>query len=516
MNTTPTITTPGNPLAVNTDRASRSWRALWRVHFYAGIFSFPFILLMALTGLVILYTQPIQDATERHLRVVPSSSKTVSYDTQARNVEAAYPNAKITSLVVAPDSSHSTIFHVDDESTAGRDVFVNPHTGTVLGTTKTGGGIVGLANRLHGFLNQKSLLVSLPTVSALWDGGKILRPYIVGDLILELLGVWTLVLVMSGLVLWWPRRRTRQPAEPAQPSSATPVPRVPRRIGIRRGVTGRARWRDLHATSGIVLFSMIVITIVSGLAWSTYWGPNFTALANEISPNAWTDTPPSPLGTRGQLDRFGNQIPWNTGSLGLPASYAPLDTTRPAALSLDTVVRIATAERLLPGYQISLPANVTDEKTNTTTYGSFTLTNSWPRKTGEARTLFIDQFTGGTNGGITAYGYGTISRSMDTLVSVHMGTQLGVFSRIAMTLLCVLAMWSVLSASVMYRKRRRPGSLSLPRRPVDVRLARRIQMITAAMAIVFPIWGLSAAAILALDRFVIRRTPRLRHAFGQR
>ena len=49
-------------------------------------------------------------------------------------------------------------------------------------------------------------LSSLPTVSALWDGDAVMRDYVVGDLILETLGVWTLALILSGLYLWWPGR----------------------------------------------------------------------------------------------------------------------------------------------------------------------------------------------------------------------------------------------------------------------------------------------------------------------
>jgi uncharacterized iron-regulated membrane protein len=38
---------------------------------------------------------------------------------------------------------------------------------------------------------------------------------------------------------------------------------------------------------------------------------------------------------------------------------------------------------------------------------------------------------------------------------------------------------------------------------------------TCVMAVIFPVWGASAAIVLALDRFIIRRT-KLRAAFGQR
>ena len=226
----------------------------------------------------------------------------------------------------------------------------------------------GLANRLHGFLNVKSLTLSLPLIGALWDSGPVMRPYVVGDLVLEVLAVWTLVLVMSGLYLWWPRR-TKNPA---------PVSAGARRglFRVRYAKRGRARWRDLHGVSGVLLLSILLVTIVSGLGWSTYWGPNFTALANKISPNIWTDAPLSPLGTRGDLDRFGNQIPWNTADAPLPASLAiPATATVPRPVGLDAIVKVAAAEHMQPGYSIAFPPNVIDEKTKTTTYGTYTLSN---------------------------------------------------------------------------------------------------------------------------------------------
>ena len=44
------------------------------------------------------------------------------------------------------------------------------------------------SNALHGQLNNDSLTIPLPAVSALWDGEKVMRDYVVGDLVLELVG----------------------------------------------------------------------------------------------------------------------------------------------------------------------------------------------------------------------------------------------------------------------------------------------------------------------------------------
>lgn len=465
----------------------------------------PFVVFMALTGLVILYTQPLQDLVQGEKRTVDPAANSVAFDEQAQAVALAFPDYPLLSLTTPTDSGHAVVFGVDDGSSTGRQVFVNPYTGDVLGTDQPGSGPIGLANRLHGYLNNDSILIPLPTVSALWDEGAVMRDYVLGDLILEILGVWTLVLVFSGLYLWWPRRSRSKPTNSERPT------------GVRIKKSGRARWRDLHGLSGVVLLSALLLTVVSGLAWSTYWGPNFTSLANELAPNSWTDAPTSGLGERGDLDRLGNTIHWNTGDIPIPASYATAaDGTAPAAISLDSVATIADDEGMKPGYTISFPGNVIDETTGETVYGSFALSNSWPRTTGEARDLFLDQFTGETLADQSAYGYGAISYSVDTLVSTHMGTQLGLFSRLMMTVMCVLALWSVFSASVMFWKRRRPGTLGLPRRPVDVRLARGVTVIACVMAVIFPIWGITAATVLAFDRFVIRRQSRLRVAFGQR
>lgn len=485
--------------------ASRRWRSLWRLHFYAGIFAIPFVLMMALTGLVILYSQPIQDALQGDLRTVDRGGDYISFDEQAAAAADAAGDAQLVTLLPPSDRDRSTVFWAANSDESTTEVFVDPYTGKVLGTADAGGGIVGLSNRLHGYLNLDALTVPLPTVSALWDGEAVMRDYVVGDLLLELLGVWTLILVFSGLYLWWPRR-----------SRVATEDRTGRGFfTLRWSKGGRARWRDVHGVAGVVGLVMMVVTLFSGFGWSTYWGQNFAALANEITPNKEAVVPTSAVATRGDLDRLGNKISWNTGDLPIPASYAPAaDGSVPAPLSLDDVVAIADDEGMLAGYSIGLPANSEDEAGNPL-YGTFTLSNSWPRATGEARDVYLDQFTGESLGHFDGWGYGAVSYGMDVLVSTHMGTQLGLFSRILMTVLCVASIWSVVSATIMYTKRRRPGTLGLPRRPADVSLAPRLGVMAVGLGIVFPQWAVTALVVLGLDRFVIRKVPALRRTFGQ-
>ena len=123
--------------AIAAERASRRWRTVWRVHFYAGMFAMPFMLLMALIGLVILYTQPIQEyLIEGDLRRVDAQEQEyVSFDEQAQAVAEAYPDDPVVSLTVPRDRGVSTIFGLE----SGINAYVDPYSGEVLGSQRSRG-----------------------------------------------------------------------------------------------------------------------------------------------------------------------------------------------------------------------------------------------------------------------------------------------------------------------------------------------------------------------------------------
>jgi hypothetical protein len=50
----------------------------------------------------------------------------------------------------------------------------------------------------------------------------------------------------------------------------------------------------------------------------------------------------------------------------------------------------------------------------------------------------------------------------------------------------------------------------------EVKFGWGLWVIIGVIAIVYPLWGVTAAIILLIDRFVIGTVPRLKAAFGQR
>ena len=73
------------------DRASRFWRAVWRVHFYAGMAVLPFLVILAVTGTTILYKDNINNLFEQDIRFVDPSGEPVSLDDQVAVVDRRVP-----------------------------------------------------------------------------------------------------------------------------------------------------------------------------------------------------------------------------------------------------------------------------------------------------------------------------------------------------------------------------------------------------------------------------------------
>jgi uncharacterized iron-regulated membrane protein len=501
-------------------RRSRFWRAVWRTHFYAGVFALPFLVLFAVTGLVILYEQPIRDALQGDLRTVAPGDRWVSLDRQRAAVAQRYPRFEISAVTPAPEAGRATVFSGALASGAARDVFVDPHTGQVLGMATPGSGVTGLANRLHGFLNNDTVTVKLPSLpQALWGEGSAMVEVPVTEIALEIAAVWGLTLAVTGLYLWWPRKPGT--------GKARFVPRLSK--------PGRARWRDLHAAGGVMLAGLLVFFVLSGMPWSAYWGSGWSTTADRLTPNAkppaWMwEGPASTVPTVGDLDRQGRRIPWAAQTDPIPASGRsgrPADGhgghgggatgagTGPAApASLDLVAQAAVAEGMLPGFTINLPVN--DTSGDEPRYGAYAVMNPWPSRVHHQRGLYLDQFSARTLATSDTSTYGALQKATELGVQTHMGTQFGLASRIAMTAGALLILWSAATAVVMWWKRRPRGGAGLPRRPDDVRTPRGLWAAGGVLGLIYPLWGLSALAALAFDRWVIRRFGPTRRLFGMR
>jgi uncharacterized iron-regulated membrane protein len=504
------------------DRRSRFWRTVWRVHFYAGMLVIPFLVTLAVTGTLILYEDPITDLTDHDLHVVDpggaSPRDRLSLDDQVAAVRDAYPDHTVGGVTPPDGADGSTMvaLAVGDDA---REVYVDPYTGDILGSKRYHDDLPGLARRIHGNL-LFGWKIPMPTLAGITGDGPLTTPVAAGDLMIELMASWGLVLVATGLYLWWPRKR--------EAGKALFKPRLSKK--------GRARWRDLHAIPGAVLSLVLVFLVLTGLPWSGFWGGNWDHLTNELdsSTNTPTAAPTSAVVHAGDLDRFGNPVAWAAREHPVPVStlgdgsheqhrghefgHRDRETTShraahimggPAPLTFDRVARAARNEHMTPGYSIALPVNHADS------YGSYTVTNPFARTSSE-RTIYLDQFTGDVLAERAYNDYGNLAKATAWGIDVHMGTQYGLANRIVMTTVCLGVVWSAVSGLVMWWKRRPHGKAGFPRRPPDARLQRGLVTIAATLGTLFPLVGVSMVGVVVVDRYVIRRVPVLRRTFGMR
>jgi Uncharacterized iron-regulated membrane protein len=252
-------------------RYARTWRAAWRWHFYAAFIVLPLLLLLAVTGLGVLL-KPTLERTfygDRLYLYPGGNAQPLPYAEQRQAVLARYPGATFRSVLPPRDRNRSTQFDITlpEGKMVGsyRDqtllsVYVDPYTAKVLGTIKGSARLDNVLSDLHG-----NLLLNR------W-----------GDWIVEIATGWTLVMMATGVFLWWPRKGKGQGFRQA--------------FRIRFKARGRKRWRDLHSVPGAVFASVIMFMVVTGLPWSQFWGDRWARMIEWVgSGENAIDTPVSRL-----------------------------------------------------------------------------------------------------------------------------------------------------------------------------------------------------------------------------
>ena len=475
-------------------------RRVWRLHFWVGLFAAPVLVVLSLSGLVILYSQPLDGWLNRDLLTVAQGSATVPLDDQVAVAQRNVPGDFGVDAVIPPAAADAStrIDFVAPDAPAGEtdltQVFVDPYTGAYLGQRTQLSGLIGFANQVHRMFGNDGPQLRLPSLGHLVDAEAYpdaTIPVGVGNLWMEITAVWILVLLASGVFLWWPRA-----IEAAKPVLT---------VRWRRG--GRIRWRDVHALTGVVLAVVLICYLLSGLTWSRYWGENWRALSATVAPSTQVTAPSTPV-TMGTYDRLGRRIAW-------AAKDDPVYASQPGGpqavrLPIADIDRIAKSENMIPGYAIIPPADVSTG--GDTVFGSYAVVNAWPQKLSEQRTLYLDQFTGSTITNATAAQDGALARLTSFGIAMHMGNQWGVLTRISATLACLGLLASIATGFVMWWKRRPAGGLGLPgaagerTRAETPRRARvTVAVVAAVLAVVFPAFGVTLLPVLALEAVLARR-----------
>jgi len=208
-------------------------RRAWRWHFLAAVLVIPFVLWQSATGVLYLWSEHWVDHRHAQLRFVEPRGERVSLDAQVQAAREFHAGKPVGAVRVSSDPLRSTQVLFTDARGLPLATFVDPYRGVLLGNLEGSAWPVGWSRSLHGG----------------WPLGD------AGSWLLEIGACWTIVMVLSGLYLWWPRDGRGLRAL------------VPR---LRSG--GWTFWRDLHACVAVWFALLIVLFLCTAMPWTSFWG----------------------------------------------------------------------------------------------------------------------------------------------------------------------------------------------------------------------------------------------------
>lgn len=435
-----------------------TYNAVWRWHFYAALLCVPFVLWLALTGSIYLFKPQIEGLIDRpYAQVIAADAPRASAAAQAAAAVAAVPGSVLHRYQL-PETPTQAVQVIVGQGRGETRVYLHPASLAVLKTVDEDSRLMRIVFRLHG-----DLLIGTP-----------------GSWLVELAASWAIVMVVSGLFLWWPR---------GGGLAGVLYPR------LRGG--GRRFWRDLHAVVGLWVSIGALFLLISGLPWAKSWGAYLKAIrtvaegppvkqdwstgrADELRVRAAADA-----GTRAML---GEHAEHQGMTMAHPAmSYAPLDRVVATLRPLD----------LPPPVLVAPPTG---------------MAAPWTAKSDTAnRPLRTDLTLDGDTGRIVTRKDFTQRRLVDRLVgwgvAIHEGQAFGVANQL-LNLLTALGL-AILSVSgvVLWWRRRPTRVLGAPPALARPALARGFTLFLVALALFLPLFGASLIVVLLVDR-VLRPAAR--------
>lgn len=428
------------------------YRAVWRWHFYAGLLVLPFLITLSITGALYLFRDEIDALVHADLkRVEVQQGVELSSPSQMIwSALAAHPGTavKYTDPPTTNASAEITINAFSGERLA---VYVNPYDGEVLGAMADRGTVMWTVRYLH----------------SLRHFGPVARGAI------EIAGGMAIILVGTGLFLWWPRGRKEGV------------------VSIRGDRRKRVFWRDTHAVLGLFLGGFIVFLAVTGMPWSQVWGANVNGWANGNNfgypSGVRIDVPMS-----AERLSSGGLTSWSMEQAQVPTSPNADSDRQP--IGIDQAVGVFTELGLHRGYSVNLPQSPTAVFSGSV----------YPDDLSQQRVVHLDQYTSEPLVDMSYEDYGPLGRWLEFGINFHMGQQFGLANQLLLLLVCIGNVVLAVSAGIMWWKRRPSRSLGVPPMPNDKRVFRGLFAILIVGGIIFPLVGATLLVMILLD-FTISR-----------
>lgn len=388
-----------------------------RIHLYLSFAAGLVILICCATGAILVFEKELMMAFNKDRYYVEAGSAKLSADSLVKSVKKAYPEAKVNGIKLYEVADRSAEVSVAfppkkgakprgeskieskgegqkkgeggkaqqaPQRQPGFTVFVNPYTGKVL----------------EKYSYQESGFYTVFALHRWLLGGN----NSIGKLIVGISTAVFLFILLTGIILWWPKTRRI----------------LAQRLKIKRNAGWKRLNHDMHLVFGFYSAIFLFIFAFTGLAWSFEW--------------------------------FNNGIYAVTGSSLKPAP-APKSTVVADAKRISFDKALAAAQTVYPSaefYNVSLPKDSADA-VNVSLLGLNAAHES------ATDVVYVDQYSGAVLGK-QAFGERSLGAQVrSTFKPVHTGSIWGWPSKILAFVVCLLGVTFPITGTIMWLNRTKKG-----------------------------------------------------------
>lgn len=464
-------------------RVAAPYRAfLLRLHFYAGIFVGPFLLIAAISGGLYAVAPTVEQLVYRDQLRTASSGGMLGVSEQVRSAQAERPDLAVTAVRPATGPAETTRVMFEDPSLGESErhaVFIDPVTATSHGELTVYGSSGALPLRTWIDQLHRSLHLGEP-----------------GRLYSELAASWLWLIALAGVFLWWGRYRRK-----ARDGGAKARLLVPD-----RSVAGRARTLNWHGAVGIWIAVGLLFLSATGLTWSRFAGDNITAARAALS---WT-TPSVSTALNGPPDAG------MSGHEGHHSEPVPASAGRGGAARVEDLDRVLKAARdagVAGSVEVSIPSETGTAFTVAQTRQPWVMSNN---------TVAVDGRTGKITDTSWFADWPWAAKLAAWGIQLHMGLLFGLANQLLLLGLAVALVTVIVRGYLLWWHRRptagaRPVG-GAPRRGALTGLGpgAAVVVVFAAAAVGWfvPVLGASLVAFVAVDAVIGWQQHRRRHRPG--
>jgi len=418
---------------VSEGSSRRLYPMFWRWHFFAAVLVIPFVLWQSVSGTLYLWSEWWMDVHYPELRFVVPTETPTTYAAQVAAALTAMPSAPVQEILVPTDRSRSTTVLLIGDNDLPVPIFVDPNGARVLGQLSSAEWLPGLSRGLHRG----------------WPFGE------PGNWLLELGNCWAIVMLFTGLYLWWPRGR--------------PFPEV---LWPRLHLGPRIMLRELHSCVAVWFSVVFLFFMVSAMPWTHFWGGVI-------------------------LPQVQNALDQNSPA-GFAVGGASSERILESLPTLDAIVQRAREENMAGTFDIKLDPWP----------GAPWWTTNVHNPPGTDRYLISDTESGEILGSYTGASLPLIPAVVAFGIHLHQG-DFGPVNLWFNTALAAALIWLSATGVLSWWLRRPKGHLAAPP-------ARKIPWpqtligTAAIMGIALPLFGLSILVLIVLDQFIRRFHPKSR------